>query len=275
MMFNDDNDLLTASRCIECHLILSSPVLLPCGNSVCQKHVGSTWTQFFCASCSLNHPVPPDQGFPLNHTLIDFIAQKKKQERGPPCSISLQNIKTIDKALNACALLDSVLIDFDTLESDPDAYIDECIGLLRKRVTFHQEQLKVEIDRRASKVLDELEEFQIECKASLAQSPLLVLDELNGVGDLMARKNQVEAWKAELRRSNSGRESNGGEEGEETVVRLMTIVKSCETEANELSSKAASIKRLLLKERFDEFKKKQEEFCNLEISAKMYKFFES
>lgn len=66
---------LDAMKCIECKNILEDPVILPCGDSVCRKHIptedGEVRT-FTCKMCCIDHRVPR-AGFPTNKVLEKFF----------------------------------------------------------------------------------------------------------------------------------------------------------------------------------------------------------
>lgn len=59
-------------NCIECKNLLEYPVILPCGESICKKHIHTDKTTFFCQVCCAEHSIPGD-GFPANKALEKFL----------------------------------------------------------------------------------------------------------------------------------------------------------------------------------------------------------
>ena len=56
-------------KCKLCFQSLEKPVLLPCGNVICQKHQHESQENqngIYCTVCDLNHEIPPNGGFIRN-----------------------------------------------------------------------------------------------------------------------------------------------------------------------------------------------------------------
>lgn len=250
---DEDDDPL---KCIECHGLLETPVLLPCGKSVCKKHVGLRWTEFYCASCTITHAVPQSSptgaGFAPNHLIDDLLAGK-----------------TSAKALHACQLLDSTIIDLDLLKNDPEMFIDETIGRLKERVELGQEALKAEVDRQAREIIDELVGFKQACKENIFGN--VPFNELRNIGNLGERKRRVEEWMDEVKKKAADSSILTNYEARLNTIlandeaRLNTILRNCEMERNELRGKIESIKKLLLMEKFELYQTRQKDYCDLVI----------
>ena len=61
-----------AIKCVNCQLVLKSPVFLPCHHSVCKHHVQID-IPIICEKCGKTHD-KPQEGFPDNESLAEIIA---------------------------------------------------------------------------------------------------------------------------------------------------------------------------------------------------------
>ena len=88
--------LCDAMKCSECENMLEKPVILPCGESVCRKHIpvvakeGGENPKFYCKVCDDSHHVPSD-GFPANKALEKFFNMGKEYTEA--VKIKLSNYK--------------------------------------------------------------------------------------------------------------------------------------------------------------------------------------
>lgn len=256
--------ILLAAKCLLCDQILKTPVLLPCGISVCQSHITEHQNassedtdgddQFPCPSCTTSHRIPPDTGFIVNHTceiLIDTYFGEKHE-----------------RAVNACHQLVTLIDEFDTLQGDvaENAFIEKSIGELRQSVLTRAELLKNEIDERASEIVRELEQYASECKSSRVEmvqingpksSSCKTINNNNVLKEMAVcfeeRRVEVNEWLAEL----------NGSLDVDSKSRWDAIVERCESESKELFAKVKEAKSLLLLNRFNEFRAKAGQFAQL------------
>jgi hypothetical protein len=238
--------ILKAAKCIDCQCILRSPVLLPCGISVCRSHTTSQPLAYACPSCHIDHAIPND-GFTSNNTcdaLIETYFGEKHQ-----------------RAFDSCRKLSATIDEFFALTHDDNSaarVIDESIGELRAKARAKAERLKVEIDERVARLDDQLDAYQRECKNNvLFVRSASVLREIEA--NFEEKRIVVDEWLIEL---NSSLE-------EESKVKWEAIGERCETEARELFSQLNEAKNVLLMNRFNEFKAKQIQFCQLSLQGNL------
>lgn len=229
--------ILKAVTCSDCKLILQSPLILPCFNSVCSKHVlKAEGVQFFyCRPCECDHPIPTT-GFAPNSTASLLI------------DVSLSDYK---KANDACEQLESTISQMASFKNDPQRYIQEAIGLLKNNVRLRRKELIREIECKSEHVLVQLCSFESECVSSLNSmvSSFAVVD-IN----LERKKLKLDNFRDELRNLKGASES-----------KWQSILVKCDSEIRKLIGTIDEIKKSLLLKKYDVFKRLQAEFCNLRL----------
>lgn len=142
-----------AIKCVNCKQILSSPVILPCGHSICEKHVRSAQS-IQCGKCGLEHKVPQSGRFPTNEPLSEIIETK----------IEALNLgQHHSNAREACKLLQDELKLVNLILNDPNTFTYEVISELENRVDLKREKLKVQIDDEANILIDKLKDYKTRC----------------------------------------------------------------------------------------------------------------
>lgn len=65
--------ILNIIKCPICEFTFKSPIILPCGHSICKWHADDNDDKSIkCMKCFEEHSIPSN-GFPQNETLIDLI----------------------------------------------------------------------------------------------------------------------------------------------------------------------------------------------------------
>lgn len=189
-MSNKANIFHEAIKCFHCHHVLVDPVMLPCGESLCLKHINDVVESFFfCVECGDNHTIPRPLGFPRNKTVEKIIATKiDKFEFGTAYT----------KAHKACASLEQTLRDLDNLARDPYNYVYEVVSELRNRVQLVSDEFKLKVDEEARAILDELNAYERKCRERIVgetkdEASLNDMLEMSGVGGV-----QLDEWTCEL-----------------------------------------------------------------------------
>jgi hypothetical protein len=67
-------------KCTDCKCVLELPVILPCSDSICKKHVKEGASQFHCLACDIIHAVP-NAGFPVNKALAVLLDRQIQNSR--------------------------------------------------------------------------------------------------------------------------------------------------------------------------------------------------
>jgi hypothetical protein len=157
-----------ALKCVECQEFLAEPVILPCGQLICSKHVNLEENKgFYCPVCKLNHSLFAKNvcpfGFPRLKAVEKLISAKIDK-----CEFSTE----YENAFRVCKQLEQALFDFDALRNDPYNHIYEVIRDVKNEVDVHVEMEKLKLsDELVTKgdntLLNEVIEFENECKVHL------------------------------------------------------------------------------------------------------------
>ena len=147
-----------AIKCVNCKQLLSKPVILPCGHSICKSHAPMSENQVLCVECGIHHE---NQDFVVNKALEDVIASQVA---------SLDFGTDHKKASQSCERLNNLLDEFNLLQKDPVFFTHEKISKLRNRVLLSSEQFKLKLEENTQKLLDILQKFEDDCKTYVLSS---------------------------------------------------------------------------------------------------------
>lgn len=172
--------ILGAIKCPSCAKILSTPVLLPCGHSLCQEHV--TEDEFTCPKCGKPHS---KQAYLINEPLKDMIAAHVDTiDFGDVHKLAQKSCDHFEKELNKA---DEILADFGN-------FINENVTGIKNTVHLKTEEFKLLIDEAAQKLLNELDEYEKKCTVNLETASFL-----SGVKEFKRIKNdaheKLAAWR--------------------------------------------------------------------------------
>ena len=148
-----------------CKLIFERPVILPCGNSLCEHHLKQfNQNKFICQFCNDEHQIPIPNGFILNKTIIKII-DRLIQESDP-----------LRKQINESFVkLNRIIEEYESI--DPVVYIHEYFADIRNEVELHRKKL-MNNHENAFKIIQKLNEKEQECKLNankIKKIKLLVL----------------------------------------------------------------------------------------------------
>jgi hypothetical protein len=137
-----------------------SPIILPCGHSICKSHSNNAKGHVICNSCGIEHPLPSKTaskqgGFPLNEAL----ARITQVEIG-----SLDFGETHKEAMKSCAQLEKLLDSIESVLKEPTNFTNEAIGSLECVVQLKGEEMKMKIDEQMNQMFVKLNEYKNECK---------------------------------------------------------------------------------------------------------------
>ena len=155
------DSILNAIKCAICKEIIESPVILPCRDNICKKHIlNQTNDVILCEICGVEHKIPKN-GFQTNNVLKDII------ETGI-ANLDFGNVHK--EAKKSCESFEEILDDLQVLLKDPQFLIYEKISELKNIVELKREKLKLIIDKEMKKLIDKLEEYEKECKEYLSSN---------------------------------------------------------------------------------------------------------
>ena len=161
----------------ECKMILQNPITLPCGESLCLKHLESFNDQFKCFLCDEEHQMPKN-GFKINKT-INLLLENYFE------SNPLRN--EIRESFNR---LNQLICDYETL--DPEGYIFDYIRELINRVDLHREELLKEINDKSDQIIKQLKDKEQICMANVSKLQKMNLDEF--------KTDNLPLWEHSLRK---------------------------------------------------------------------------
>ena len=150
---------MNAIKCAICHEIIDSPVLLPCTDTVCKKHVSNKTNDIIrCEICGVEHRIPSN-GFHANKALKEIIETE----------IANLDFGSVHKeAKKSCESLEKALKQLEVLLKDPFFYSCQKISELKNSVQLKGEELKLIIDQEMTKLISRLEEYERQSKEYLS-----------------------------------------------------------------------------------------------------------
>jgi hypothetical protein len=146
--------------CEQCNQLLVEPVALPCGYSVCKKHLDRLLenapkeiNKFECKLCEKKHFIPED-GFAINRRIQNGL------------DINLNSLK-LNPVYEECKLEINEAKDqiqkIEILKKDPENYIFEYFEELKRQVDLRREELKLELDNYSDEIIQSIESAKDNC----------------------------------------------------------------------------------------------------------------
>ena len=177
-------------KCAICQEILESPVILPCNDTVCKKHVTSQIKDdhFKCDKCGVEHRVPAN-GFQLLPFLEELI------------KIGIANFdygSVHEEAKKSCETFEEFLKDMEAILKDPFVIAHERISELKNSVQLKGEELKLIIDQEMKKLIDRLDECERQSKEYLSSNEFKVESEKLET-ELKSAHSSLDSWFASLK----------------------------------------------------------------------------
>ena len=178
-----------AIKCFNCSSVLNSPVILPCGHSVCKHHTQPDPHDIFnllnqnkitCGKCLKEHTIPLE-GFPQNESLMEMLAaQVHKIDLG----------KMHNKAKQECENLESLINKVNDMLEDPVNLTYEEIDSIRNTVFLKREELKLKIDQETDKLITKIDKYMDQMSKLTKGDRFKVLDDQNKLAKLNLNKTK-------------------------------------------------------------------------------------
>jgi hypothetical protein len=153
----------------QCQNFLENPINLPCGNTICKKHIDQLeGTSYDCQYCLDKHQVP-ENGFPINYIASQSLNLNKhlNGEFKETKQVFDRIVLMIEKHKHNC------LVDADT-------FIYDKFSKLRNQIDLHREQMIEAIIERSDEMLSALNQLEQECKnnrSTVSDLQMIKLDE--------------------------------------------------------------------------------------------------
>ncbi len=106
--------------CDYCHQQFDKPVILPCGETLCKKHLREmiecteeSQHHIFCYFCGLQHLLDREKGYPENKLIQKII------------DLDVENTEIrFEEAKSLCNSLRSKIIEIETIQKSPIEYMN-------------------------------------------------------------------------------------------------------------------------------------------------------
>lgn len=166
-----------AIKCASCCAMLNSPVILPCGHSICKSHVEKNpKNQIKCGKCGKEHTIPND-GFLDNISLMEILSSQVHK-------INLGKVH--EKAKLDTKDLQSLVFEVDYFLRDPTHQTYEKIADFKNQIFLRREEFKFIIDQETEILIKKFDEYELKFKNSISGS-----ENKNRTKDLVAANNSV------------------------------------------------------------------------------------
>jgi hypothetical protein len=182
------NKILNAIKCAICREILETPVILPCYDTICKKHVLNNINDVIrCEQCGVEHQIPTN-GFHPNNALQEII----------DAEIANLELGSVHKeAKKSCESVEETLKELEMILKDPHFYTHEKISELKNGVELKGEELKLIIDKVMMKLIDRLEEYERESKEYISSNEFKV-ESQKFEKELKISQSNLNLWRESL-----------------------------------------------------------------------------
>jgi hypothetical protein len=160
-MFKIDK-VKTLFDCSLCNQLLVDPVMIPCGYSICKKHLpdevlvdGSNASEksFKCGICQVEHAVPKE-GIVINRHIQNAL------------DIEFSTLKlnpVFEECKNVIIEAKSNLAQVEVLDKDPESFLNEYFEDIKRKVDLRREELKLRIDNSSDDIIQSIEKTKASC----------------------------------------------------------------------------------------------------------------
>lgn len=171
-------------NCKLCYKQYEDPIILPCLNSVCSKHVFSDKNVviFKCKLCPAEHNVESDT-FNTDKTMVELLKISGKYiDIDTTCYGTYYDIsEDLNKQLK------DLVEKIELLERDPLFYIDDYFSKLRNKIDLSKEEKTKIIEEQHEILINQVNESEKECKIKLNVQKVSLKKEQN----LIAKKMEL------------------------------------------------------------------------------------
>jgi DNA repair exonuclease SbcCD ATPase subunit len=233
-------------KCVQCKAVLECPVVLPCGDCVCKKHVQQqeTINEFHCLACDTVHFIPAGGFIEIKalRTLLEAKIQKAKFT--PEYTSACSSFKNLEQMID----------ELKHFKKDPYYLINKKIGELKSETDIIRDQFKLTIDQKADELIKELDDYEQECKSNLDSTDVTNrLEKISANVNML--KDELERWQRTLNCFDS-------DEAE-----WKEIQEKSEKYKNDLETKLAECVDEFLLKKMTEFKIKILSFCQVQMES--------
>lgn len=182
------NKLISALQCKWCFSELTSPVILPCGNTICSKHTQELVEEKCkCLICGVSHYIEEGKQFPENKMAIELLEAKiNKLNFGPEYQDAVQAVNELENKFK----------EFSHAVSNPADYLSGYFNEYKLQVDLKREQLIQTIDQVCDQMIDQIKKIHNECTNDVNSQSFSVGYGLSHLGTTINAK--ITEWKSIL-----------------------------------------------------------------------------
>jgi len=149
---------------------LVDPITLPCGYSVCKRHLDELlvnapkeMNKFECELCKEKHCIP-EKGFAINRRI----------QNGLDIDLNSLKLNTVyDRCKKEVTDANNKIQEIEILEKDPENYIFEYFEELKRQVDLRREELKLKLDNCSDDIIKSIESAKENCLKLFKESKRL------------------------------------------------------------------------------------------------------
>ena len=157
-------DLKNVLICNYCNSVFDSPLILPCSETICERHVeefktkdSSNIGKINCFFCNEEHEIPRN-GFPKDKSMKKLLDLKMHT-----IDFGVSNQKAVDR----CHDLNEMIGKLENLTYKPEHYINEYFDLIINKIDLCREENQLKIEKWHEISLKEIEKLKGECLTKL------------------------------------------------------------------------------------------------------------
>ena len=170
--------------CKLCHETLEDPIILPCGKTICSKHLDNETNNFKCGLCDNSHDKTVDK-FPVNEMANELVQICDDY-------VDLNSInfsKEYKLAKEQCEKLNDLIKETELLVKDPAFYINDYFTKLKNEIDLSKEQKIENIVQKHEQIINELKELERNCILETQSKQFKRLDDI-----ITEEKNKLTEW---------------------------------------------------------------------------------
>ena len=154
-------DIKSSLICEYCNKQFDSPVILPCGETICKRDLKDLYKEdekhiILCFFCGEEHHVAKRDAFP-NNKLITKLIEETNMET------DTFSIKRYQRAKKLCMLLKHKVDHLETIQKNPSYYLETFFNQLIREVETKREYCKSLIDTMYENMIKDIDLFRFEC----------------------------------------------------------------------------------------------------------------
>ena len=141
-------------KCNLCSNILAEPIILPCGTTICKKHVdellSNNEVEIYCYSCNAKHHISKNVTYPPNKVADALI--KKRFDKLDFADFG-EEYNNAQKALLSLKL---AYENYEKKRTHPDTFVTEFFNNLIREIDVKRDELKEKIDKLSDTLIEDL-----------------------------------------------------------------------------------------------------------------------